>query len=159
MVDATARRSRCATYTERVDRMIAVIVGTLLAAGLAGCGSRVDRGAYVKANERLFKQLPSFPGARLESETATAYRSSESGPVVGYSTRFDHKLPAAATAANVSSFFRGRLRPRWRLVEAIDGPVFNFRSGKASVSINLENAQVHILEIAVDHAYYGRLGR
>jgi hypothetical protein len=142
-----------------VDRVIAVVVGTLVAAGLAGCGSGVDRGAYVKANERLFKQLPSFPGARLDSETSTVYRSSESGPVVGYGTRFDLMLPVAATAASVSSFFRERLRPGWRLVEAIDGPVFNFRRGKASVSINLENAQVHGLEIAVDHAYYGKLGR
>jgi len=139
--------------------VLAAVVVTLLAAGLAGCGIGVDRGAYVKANERLFQQLPSFPEARLDSETSTAYRSSESGPVAGYSTRFDLELPAAATAAGLNSFFRQRLRPRWRLVEAIDGPVFNFRSGKAFVSINLDNAQVHVLEIAVDHAYYGKLGR
>ena len=113
----------------------------------------------MKANEHLFKQLPSFPGARLDSETSTAYRSSDLGPVVGYGTRFDLTLPPAATTASVSSFFRERLRPRWRLVEAIDGPVFNFRSGKASASINLDNAHVHVLEVAVDQAYYGKLGR
>ena len=132
--------------------MIAVVVGTLLAAGFAGCGGGVDRGAYVKANEHLFKQLPSFPGARLDSETSTAYRSSESGPVVGYGTRFDLTLPPAATTASVSSFFRQRLRPQWRLIEALEGVVFNFRSGKAFVSINLENAHVHVLEVAVDQA-------
>lgn len=139
--------------------MSAVVVGALLAVGPSGCGSGVDRGAYVKANELLFKQLPSFPGAQLDSETSTAYRSSDNGPVVGYGTRFDLKLPSTATAARVSSFFRERLRTRWRLVESIDGPVFNFRSGKASVSINLENAQAHVLEVAVDHAYFGKLGR
>lgn len=122
-----------------------------------GCG--VDRGAYVKANERLFAELPSFPAAHLESEVSTAYHSSDSGPVVGYGTRFDLELPASAVAPAVSSFFRQRLQPRWRLVETLDGPVFNFRRGKASVSVNLENAHIHVLEIAVDHDYYGKLGR
>ncbi len=138
--------------------MIAVVVGALLAAGVAGCGGSVDRGAYVRANESLFKQLPTFPDARLESETSTGYRSSENGPVVGYGTRFDLKLPAGATAESVGLFFRQRLQPQWRLVETIDGPVFNFRNGKAFVSINLENARVHVLEVTVDHDY-GKLGR
>jgi hypothetical protein len=123
-----------------------------------GCGG-VDRGRYVKANERLFTALPSFPGARLRSETSTAYRSSETGPVAGYGTRFDLRLPTTATAAGVSSFFRKRLRPRWRLIETLDGAVFNFRRGTSFVSVNLENVQLHSLEIAVDHAYYGKLGR
>jgi hypothetical protein len=56
-------------------------------------------------------------------------------------------------------FYRQRLRLQWRLVEVLDGPVFNFRQDKAFVSINLENADAHALEVAVDHAYYGRLGR
>ena len=111
-----------------------------------------------KENEHLFKQLPSFPGARLDSETSTAYRSSDLGPVIGYGTRFDLTLPPAATTASVSSFFRQRPRPQWRLVEDLEGQVFNFRSRKASVSINLANAHVHVLEVAVDQAYYGKLG-
>jgi hypothetical protein len=117
------------------------------------------RGAYVKANERLFTSLPSFPGARLQSETSTAYRPRESRPVVGYGTRFDLKLPMTATAASVSSFFRRRLQPKWRLVETLDGAVFNFPGGKAFVSVNFENAHIHEFEVAVDHAYYGKLGR
>ena len=140
-------------------RLIAVVVGTLLASGIAGCGGGVDRGAYVKENEHLFKQLPSFPGARLDSETSTAYRSSDLGPVIGYGTRFDLTLPPAATIASVSSFFRQRLRPRWRLVEDLEGQVFNFRHRKAFVSVNLANAHLHVLEVAVDQAYYGKLGR
>lgn len=35
------------------------------------------------------------------------------------------------------------------LVETLHRAVFNFRHGKAFGSVNLENAQVHILEIAV----------
>jgi len=136
-----------------VTRAIAAVAASaLLALGLAGCG-RLDRRTYVKTNERLFKRLPAFPGARLVSETTTGYRLSEDGPIVGYGTRFDLKLPATATAARVGSFFRQRLRPRWRLVERLDGPVFNFRRGKAFVSINLDNARIHVLEVAVDHAY------
>ena len=139
-------------------RFVALTVAAALALLGAGCGG-VDRGAYVRANERLFAELPAFPGAHLQTETSTAYRSSESGPVVGYGTRFDLKLPARATQSTVSSFFRQRLQPRWRLVETLDDAVFDFRRGKASVSVNLENASIHELEIAVDHAYYGKLGR
>jgi hypothetical protein len=145
-------------YSELVVRLSALALGTLLAVALTGCGG-LDRGAYVRANERLFKELPSFPGARLETETSTAYRSNEDGPVVGYGTLFDLRLPPSTTAANVGSFFRQRLQPPWRVVETLGGPVFNFRYGKASVSINLEGAHAHILEVAVDHAYFGKAGR
>lgn len=139
-------------------RPVALLVAAVLPVLAVGCGG-VDRGGYVKANERLFAALPSFPGAQLRSETSTAYRSSESGPVVGYGTRFDLKLPTTATTASVSSFFRECLQPQWRLVETLDGAVFNFRRGKSFASVNLENARIHELEIAVDHAYYGKLGR
>ena len=142
-----------------LTRLTAAIAVALLAAGAAGCGDRVDRSAYVKANERLFAQLPRFPRTRLAGETSTAYRSSDLGRVAGYGTRFDLELPAPATAARVGGFFRRRLQPGWRLVEALAGPVFNFRRGKAFVSINLDNWRAHGLEIAVDHAYYGKLGR
>lgn len=140
-----------------VRGLAAVVLTIALAAALAACGG-LDRGDYVKANERLFEQLPAFPGARLESETSTAYRD-ESGPVLGYGTRFDFRLPRAATVTDVSSFFQRQLEPKWRLVEKLEGSVFNFRRGKSFVSINLENARIHVLEVAVDHADYGKLGR
>jgi hypothetical protein len=72
------------------------------------------------------------------------------------------KLPVKATASSVISFFRKGLQPRWRLVETLpgpDGPVLNFRRGKAAVGINLAAAQGHEFEIYVDHASYGKLGR
>jgi hypothetical protein len=143
------------TYSTFVVRLGALALGALVAVALTGCGG-LDRGAYVEANERLFKELPSFPGARLESEMSTAYRSTEDGPVVGYGTRFDLSLPPSAAAASVGSFFRQRLLPAWRLVETHSGPVLNFRRGKAFVSINLESA--HVLEVAVDHLYFGKAG-
>jgi hypothetical protein len=133
--------------------LVIAVLGLTLAFATAGCGG-ADRGKYVGANERLFKRLPTLPGARLEHETSTAYRAKENGPVVGYVTRFDLKLPPGATDGSVSSFFRKQLRRDWRLVEVIDGPVLNFRSSRAFVSINLANARVHVLEIAVDSNHY-----
>jgi hypothetical protein len=130
-----------------------------IAAALAGCvfGS-VDRERYVKANEALFEQLPSFPGTRITSETSHAYRESENGPVVGYTTLVLLALPKEATPEAVAAFFESRLSPEWRLVSRVDeppfaaGPILNFRKGEALVSVNLESWRGHILEIAVDHA-------
>ena len=136
----------------------AVGVVTLLVLGLAAAAAATAR-AYVKANEALFEQLPRFPGSRVEDETTTAYHADESGPVAGYSTRFDLALPPRATADAVGSFYRRRLGPQWRLVENLGGSVLNFRKGRAFLSVNLENADVQMLEIAVDHEYYGKLDR
>lgn len=95
----------------------------------------------MKANERLFKQLPTFPGARLSGESSDAYRDGEDGHVIGYGTRFDLRLPDRTGADAVAWFFRGNLQPEWQLVEELNGPVLNFRMGQALVSINLENWQ------------------
>ena len=133
-------------------------VVTLLVVGLVGCGGG-DRKAYVKANEALFEQLPRYPGSRVESQTTTAYRAEEGGPVAGYGTRFDLALPRAATAEAVGAYYRRHLGPRWRLVENLGNSVLNFRKGKAFVSVNLENVHHRMLEVAVDHAYYGKLDR
>jgi hypothetical protein len=145
-----------------VRTITAVVAAAVQAAGLVSCGG-IERGAYVKANERLFEQLPRVAGARLYSERSMAYRASDSAPVIGYNTVFELRLPRGATATSVGSFFRRRLRTRWRLVETLHGPqqglVLNFRRGRAGVSINLFNARIHMLEVAVDHAYYGKLGR
>lgn len=134
---------------------------TALVLGLAGCsGGDRDRRAYVKANETLFEQLPHFPGSRVENETTTMYHADESGPVAGYSTRFDLTLPPRAGGADtVGSFYRRRLGPQWRLVENLGGTVLNFRKGRGFISVNLENADAQMLEIAVDHEYYGKLDR
>lgn len=146
-------------YDEFVASVAVVVAGLLIAGGAFGCGSEVDRGDYVQANEALFERLPGFPGARLAEETSTAYRPSESGPIVGYGTLFELEFPSEATASDVSAFFQRRLRPKWRLIETLEGPVLNFRKSQASVSINLENAHIHILEIAVDHAFYDKRER
>jgi hypothetical protein len=107
----------------------------------------------VKANERVFHQLPVFPGARLREEVSVPFRTEENGPIVGYTTRVDFDLPHDARGDEVASFYKRSLEPRWRLVERLDGPVLNFRNGRSIVSINLESWRGHILEVAVDHGH------
>ena len=48
----------------------------MLVLGLAACGGG-NRRTYVKANAALFKQLPHFPGSRVEDETTVAYHADE----------------------------------------------------------------------------------
>ena len=132
----------------------AALALVLLPLCLAGCRDS-GRDSYVKANERLFASLPHFPRAKLTSEVSVAYTEEESTRVLGYVTRYDFRLPPNA---NAWSFFTRRLRPDWLWVETVDGPVLNFRRGKAFVSINLASQRAHILEVAVDHDSYGKLG-
>ena len=54
-------------------------------------------------------------------------------------------------------FYERKLGAEWTLTERIDeppyaaGPILNFRSGRAGVSVNLESWRGGILEIAIDH--------
>ena len=132
-----------------------LLVVVAVAVGAVACGGP-NRSAYVKANDRVFKQLPLFPGAKLRAKVSAPARAEEDGPVVGYTTRYDFELPQMAQPDEVAAFYRQRLEPKWRLVERIDGPVLNFRQGGAFLSINLDSWRAHQFEVAVDHDYYGR---
>lgn len=122
---------------------------------MAGCtSSGVDGDDDVRANVAIFDELPRLPAASLLGQVSTPYRATESGPVVGYGTRFDLRLPLAAEGDEVAAFYGVRLRPGWTLVERLDGPVVSFRRGDASLSINVESWRAHRLEIAIDHARY-----
>lgn len=92
---------------------------------LADCGhaSSIDRAAYIKAAEHVFARLPIFRDSRRHRESSTAYRKNDAGPVLGYTTRFNFTLPPQATVAELKMFFTRWLRPRWRLVESLQGPV------------------------------------
>ena len=128
---------------------VALLVPATVAAAACAVGGP-DRDSYVKANEALFQQLPKFPGARLREEVSAPYSAQEDGPTVGYTTRFVYDLPQNADASAVTRFYRRRLRPKWQLVEEL-GPVNNYRNGHAFVSVNADNWEVHMFEIAVDH--------
>jgi hypothetical protein len=136
----------------------------IVATGLVACGS-ADRGSYVRANEQLAKQIPIYPGAVITRETSSPeYRedSEINRQVIGYTTLYEFKLPSRAKGTTVAAYYRQRLH--WKLEEALVSPappsaapgdktiVLNYCRGKATVSINLENAYLHRMEIAVDHA-------
>jgi hypothetical protein len=122
---------------------------------MAGCAySGVDGDDYVRANVAIFDEVPRFPAASLLGRVSTPYRATEPGPVVGYGTRFDLRLPLEAEGDEVAAFYEEGLRPGWTLVERLDGPVVNFRRGDASLSINVESWRAHRLEIAIDHARF-----
>jgi hypothetical protein len=130
---------------------------------LAGCGG--SRGAYVRANERVFKELPRFPGTHLTGEKSFPYYGeSDQSPTLGYSTVYTFTFPAAVSGSRVGSFFEQRLNGPWVLYETLGGSplgggISNFRRGRSEVSINLDNARFHRFEIGIDHAYFGKLGR
>jgi hypothetical protein len=130
-----------------MSRCLALIAAGLAVAGCANTGP--SRGASVHRNEQVFRQLPRFPGSRLEAEISTPARTEEDGPIVGYTTRFELRLPALTTGERVAAFYASRLRPNWRLVERLGGPVLNFRRGPALVSINLESWKAHLMEIGI----------
>jgi|GEM_PF-6874766 len=138
-----------------LGHQVVALAWALLALSSAGCRES-GRDSYVEANERVFSSLPQLPGTKLTSKTSVAYSGEDSSRALGYVTRYELRLPAEADAW---SFFTRRLRPDWLWVETVDGPVLNFRRGKAFVSIDLASRQAHVLEVAVDHEYYGKLGR
>lgn len=153
---AAGVRATLAPTITRVRPFIAAGVAlVLLLLSVAGCREG-GRDSYVKANERLFASLPHYPGSKLKSKISAPYSEEDSNQILGYVTRFDLALPANS---DPWSFFTRRLRPRWLWVETLGGPVLSFRRGKAFVSINLESARAHVLEVAVDHDYFGKLGR
>ena len=137
----------------RVLSLVAVVLVVPLAAAACG-GGGPDRDSYVRANEALLNQLPSYPGAKLRETVSEPARAEEAGPVVGYTTRHEFVLPEGTQAEDVASFYRQRLNADWRLVERLDGPVLNYRNGHAGVSINLEGWRGRQLELTVDHNYY-----
>lgn len=141
-------------------RLVVTAAGVVLAVGLVGTwlGYGVDRDRYLAANAALLADLPAYPGARLVSIRTLPYHGGDSAwsPVVGYTTLAFFRLPPAIDPSHVAAFYDRELAATWTLVERIDeppyaaGPILNFRSGKAGVSVNLESWRGGLLEIAVD---------
>jgi hypothetical protein len=122
-------------------------VSFLVAAGCAG----LENG-HVSQNEAILRSLPIFPGARqIDVKTSRYYEHDGEGAVAGYITRARFRLPTGTPREKVARFYRTRLRGTWRLYEHIaeaDGPVFNFRRGNATISVNLHRRGV--LDVSVD---------
>ncbi len=124
----------------------AVVAVTVL---LAVEGKQVDRRAVVRENQRILAALPKPPGARVVARLSLPVRVEARGRIVGYSTRWDLTLRRPAPASTLEAFYRRRLSARWRLVERLAGPVLTFRRGRRLLSVNLENAGLQRLELAV----------
>ena len=115
-------------------------------------GSGIDRGGYVAANEAVLAELPTYPGARVES-TSSAPAYTDENTLAGYTTLRLYELPRESTPAAVASYYeRALVSGGWTVVERLDGPVLSFRRGNALVSVNLEGWRGGILEVVVDHA-------
>jgi hypothetical protein len=131
---------------------------------MTGCiGDGVRRDDYVEKNEELLASVPTFPGAQRTDVRHSPYYEGDSAgaPVAGYVTAFVFRLPEDVSRVEVGRFYERRLSREWVLVEefveAGGERVVNFRREDASLSINLESRGV--LELAVDHNSYGKLGR
>jgi hypothetical protein len=80
---------------------------------LASCGyadaKEADREASVRANEELFRQLPSFPGARLVSRRIGSWKV-QTGPdewtTTGYVLKVVYATPRKTEAEDVVRFYR-----------------------------------------------------
>ena len=137
--------------------LVTVAVG-LMATFAADCGSS-DRSEYVKANERLFQQLPTFPGSRLYETRSSEIPAGPDGrgPIIGYGTTFKFKIPAKATHAAVLAFYERRLRPEWRLVWRQPGTGssswgFILRKGNAGIGIDV--AGMAVIRSIPDNRFY-----
>jgi hypothetical protein len=125
---------------------------------LAGCGGggKSTRAGYVQANETLFKSLPAYPHATAASAGTTSYAGKNNS--VGYQTRYVVTVPPTATATKLQTFYAGHLQSAWKLVAQLDGPVLNFRKGKAFVSVNMTGSRTHKVEVTVDQDFYSHVG-
>jgi hypothetical protein len=121
--------------------VLAIVASTL---ALEACGGDRHASRWVDENKRLLDSVPGFPGAELVAEVSTPYYS-EADPrtPIGYTTRRVYRVSSSTTLPEVGSYYEERLDHGWRLVEEVKGRpgvvVWNFRRGRATLSINAEN--------------------
>ncbi len=139
---------------------------------LAACGG-ANKGEYVKANQAILDQLPTYGGSTVESRTDNPYYITEQGPASGYTTNVVYRVPADVTDDDVIGFYVGQLGDTWQHCEeqlpvravvpaaATPAPplgfvknVSFFRAG-AEVAVNADGlspaSRSNTYEIAVDH--------
>jgi hypothetical protein len=129
------------------------LVGAVLAllTALAVSAFQADDRDYVRQNHAIFDQLPVFRGATLveEEDTHWAEEAGRSARETGWLSRRVYRLPSGVSAQEVITYYEERLRS-WAVDHRLDGPVVNLCRGEASLSLNLENHAIGLLEIAVD---------
>jgi len=143
-----------------------LIIAALL---VTACG--VDRGTYVRENERLLESLPEIAGSDRLRVDSSPYYLQEMGPADGYTTNEVYRAPAGMTADEVIDFYVGELRGEWEycfenipIRSLEDGEIQGFvktatfyrasSGGTAIVSLNTDGmvpGQAGSFEIVVDH--------
>jgi hypothetical protein len=167
----------------------AVILVVFVGLVLTGCGA--DQDTYVQRNEAILESLPEFPNAKRISLNSTPYRNESGpvlgygtravyklpagtrpGDVADF---YESRLTGWRLVESPSLTRQRQRQPRGRshrsrrrkgsnpapLAPVGPPPVFGFRRGRASVSVNLDNVleAPRTFEVHVDHEYYGKLGR
>ena len=139
---------------------------------LSGCQLRsVDKDEYVAQNEAVFRTLPLYPGARLESSYSGGLPADNGNPLheagppyKAFVTTHRYQLRKSATQKAVLSFYHQRLEPEWRWYGPGQSPGYptpseaGFKRGEANIYLNVSNTyrSLHPLEliISIDHARY-----
>lgn len=123
--------------------IVAVLVAALPTADWAYRRlASVDKAKYVRANERIFDSLPTFPGAVELVRGSSGYHANDGDlgvfdRTIGYDTGIDYAVPRGTRWAAVLRFYMTHM-PGWRLGEVNyrDG-IVDFIRGKAYVAIDV----------------------
>jgi hypothetical protein len=138
-------------------------MGVVLFLASTGCSisDTDDATGLIRDAKARYATLPRFPGATETDHSTTVARSGDGGgPVISAGVVNDFRLPEDATVRMVERFYETRMVTLgWKLRERLPGrsdhragPVLNFRSGRYSVSVNLEGGYDHMLEVATTRA-------
>jgi len=134
--------------------MVSTLCAAIAAAALlSGCGTSVDRSAYIKQNMARLRGVPAFPGSRLIEVDEQGYKNGEEAwaTTVGYSTTSEYSISDTVRPSAVIAYYRRALRGRWDLLQVYPGFQLNFRQGEAYLEVWATRGRV---ELRVDHDCY-----
>jgi hypothetical protein len=135
-------------------------IGVVLLLASTGCSiSDTDDGAgLIRDAKSRYATLPTFPGATETTHSTTVGRGGDGdGSVTSAGVVYDYRLPSTATVRGVARFYQRRLTATgWRLRERLPGlshhragPTLNFKTGRYSLSVNLDGGYDHALEVSL----------
>jgi hypothetical protein len=100
----------------------------------------VDKGAYVRHNEALFRTIPVFRGSRFLGADSSAVKdfqrgfTENGGPYGAYVTTHLYESPAAATCPEIASFYARTLTESgWRAAELRGPAQWTYRRDAATL--------------------------
>jgi hypothetical protein len=128
-----------------------LVVSLSLTVLATGCGSDVDRDAYVERNRTIVRSLPVFPEAKQTGMRSSPYRDPEKTETdqttVGYITTVVYGVPRGTKTRAVADFYKRRLRG-WRLVEDFGRPVKAVSAPRTRGRPSTRQGTEHILAVA-----------